>query len=396
MEIIGKGGFGCIIKPAIKHKIKGNNLISKIIKKNDKENDYKISQILMKFSKKNKIDISQYFGLVVEQFQVEKDKIKSVLEKCGLIETAPKVEGVGLECEFDCGFTGNYKNVEEHEKECEKNPNKDKSKKCKSVKKKSINKKSTKKKSTKKKQPNKYLVFNMPYCGKTLLDNISQMKESNLFIKQIMKNILLGLQILQKNMIIHGDLKPRNILIKDNIARIIDFGGSIQLKKDKIQIETVLDNLITARNFIPPEYMFFDLIYGDKEDYKKLTKRKTNFNSYLKNYNSSEYLDIVYDDCGFDPNDRLNGSDVKKELQKLIKFYESLKDKKIFDKYKKDYLEKYMIQHDVYSLGKTIEFISLTNDIKLDKELLNLINNMTRLDVRNRYTLEDCLNKISI
>ena len=52
MEIIGTGGFGCIIQPAIKHKIKGNNLISKIIKKNDKENDYKISQILMKFSKK--------------------------------------------------------------------------------------------------------------------------------------------------------------------------------------------------------------------------------------------------------------------------------------------------------------------------------------------------------
>lgn len=395
MEIIGKGGFGCIIQPALKHKKTDKNLVSKIIKKNGKENDYKISQILMKFSKKYKIDISQYFGLVVEQFQVEKDKIKSVLEKCGLIETAPKVKGVGLECEFDCGFTGNYKNVEEHEKECEKKPNKDKSKKCKSVKKKSINKKSTKKKSTKKKQPNKYLVFNMPYCGKTLLDNISQMKASNLFIKQIMKNILLGLQILQKNMIIHGDIKPRNILIKDNIARTIDFGGSTQLKKG-FKLENVLDNLITARNFIPPEYMLFDLIYGDKEDYNKSTKRKTDFDAYLKNYNSTEIHDTVYDDCGFDPNDLLKGRDGKNELQKLIKFYESLKDKKIFDKYKKDYLEKYMIQHDVYSLGKTIEFIALMNDFKLDEELLHLINNMTRLDVRNRYTVEDCLNKISI
>lgn len=91
-----------------------------------------------------------------------------------------------------------------------------------------------------------------------------------------------------------------------------------------------------------------------------------------------------------------NGSDGKKELQKLTKFYESLKDKNIFDKYKKDYLEKYMIQHDVYSLGKIIEFIALKNDIKLDEELLNLVNNMTRLDVKNRYTVEDCLNKIYI
>jgi len=235
----------------------------------------------------------------------------------------------------------------------------------------------------------------MEYNGKVIFDYIPQMKASNLFIKQIMKNVLFGIQILQKNKIIHGDLKPRNILIKDNIARIIDFGGSMLLKKG-FKLENVLDNLITARNFIPPEYMFFDLIYGDKEDYNKLTKRKTDFNSYLKNHNSTEFHDKVYDDCGFDPNDLLKGSDGKKELQKLIKFYESLKDKKIFDKYKKDYLEKYIIQHDVYSLGNTITFIALENDFKLDEELLNLINNMTRLDVRNRYTLEDCLKNIQV
>jgi len=392
MEIIGKGGFGCIIQPAIKHKIKGNNLISKIIKKKGKDNDFKIARILNKYGEKNKIDLDNYFGLVLEEFEVDEDKIKSILGKCGLIESIPQVKGGRnwtLVCKFDCGFSGNFTLVEEHEKECGKNSNKEnKSKKKKS-------KKSIKKKSIKKKQPNKYLVFNMEYNGKVLFDYIPQMKASNLFIKQIMKNVLLGIQILQKNMIIHGDLKPRNILIKDNIARIIDFGGSMQLKKC-FKLENVLDNLITARNFIPPEYMFFDLIYGDKEDYNKLTKRKTDFNSYLKNHNSTEFHDIVYDDCGFDPNKLLNGSDGKKELHKLTKFYESLKDKKIFDKYKKDYLEKYMIHHDVYSLGKIITFIALKNDIKLDEELLNLVNNMTRLDVKNRYTCEDCLNKIYI
>lgn len=389
MEIIGKGGFGCIIKPALKHKIKGNNLISKIIKKKGKNNDFKIARILNKYGKKNKIDIDNYFGLVLEEFEVEEDKIKPVINKCGLKVKSPSVQKNNFECGFDCGFSGNYDEVAEHEKCCNKN-----SKRKKDCSKKKIKKKKVKvNKKTKKKV--KYVVFNMEYNGKVIFDYIPQMKASNLFIKQIMKNVLFGIQILQKNKIIHGDLKPRNILIKDNIARIIDFGGSMLLKKG-FKLENVLDNLITARNFIPPEYMFFDLIYGDKEDYNKLTKRKTDFNSYLKNHNSTEFHDKVYDDCGFDPNDLLKGSDGKKELQKLIKFYESLKDKKIFDKYKKDYLEKYIIQHDVYSLGNTITFIALENDFKLDEELLNLINNMTRLDVRNRYTLEDCLKNIQV
>ena len=393
MEILGKGGYGCIIQPAIKHKITDENLVSKIIKKKMGVNDYKISQILTKYIKKNKININQYFGLVVEQFEVKKDKIQSILGKCGLTKPGDVVKREQFECEFNCGFSGNFKIVEEHEKECDKNPNKDESKKSRKNKK---IKKNKSKKSIKKNQPTKYLVFNMPYCGKTLLEYITQMKDSNLFIKQIMKNVLLGIQILQKNKIIHGDLKPRNILIKDNIARIIDFGGSMQLKKDKIQIENVIDNLITAINFIPPEYIFFNLIYGDEEDYNKSTKRKTDFKAYLKNHNSKNFHDTLYDECGFDPNKLLKGSDGNKEIQKLIKFYESLKDKKIFDEFKKDYLKKYIIQHDVYSLGKTIEFVSLENDFKLDEELLNLVNNMTRLDVKNRYTCEDCLKKISI
>jgi serine/threonine protein kinase len=387
MEILEKGGFGCIIQPALKHKIKGNNLISKIIKKKGKNNDFKIARILNKYGKKNKIVLDNYFGLVIEEFKVDEDKIKSFINKCGIKVKSPSVQKNNFECGFDCGFSGNYDEVVEHEKCCNKN-----SKKKKDCSKKKIKEKKVKvNKKTKKKV--KYVVFNMEYNGKVIFDYIPQMKQSNLFIKQIMKNVLLGIQILQKNMIIHGDLKPRNILIKDNIARIIDFGGSIRLKKG-FKLENVIDNLITAINFIPPEYIFFDLIYGDEEDYNKLTERKTDFNAYLKNYNSKNFHDTLYDECGFDPNILLKGSDGKKEIKKLIKFYGSLKDKKIFDKYKKIYLEKYIIQHDVYSLGKTIEFISLENDFKLDEELMNLVNNMTRLDVRNRYTCIDCLKNI--
>ena len=55
---------------------------------------------------------------------------------------------------------------------------------------------------------------------------IVKVKPSFIPIKKISLNIALGIKFLHSKKIIHGDIKPQNILIYNNIAKISDFGLS--------------------------------------------------------------------------------------------------------------------------------------------------------------------------
>ena len=87
----------------------------------------------------------------------------------------------------------------------------------------------------------------MEYCNNsTLYDLIENRKSSKTkftifeFI-QIMLDIVNGYQLLKKKDILHLDLKPQNILIKDKIFKIGDFGLAMKLNHQnskKVQIGT--------------------------------------------------------------------------------------------------------------------------------------------------------------
>ena len=147
---------------------------------------------------------------------------------------------------------------------------------------------------------------------------------------------------------------------------------------------------MTNTNFhIPPEYVFFDVCIDDKE----LTHKE-----YLKNYNNEIFLGMLYEGSGYDVENKLLEQDGEKEKNELIKFFNSLKIKSKFDKFMKEYIhsskKSLIFKYDVYSLGKILEFIVLENEIKLDKKIKDLIANMTKLDCKQRYSVEKCLKSL--
>jgi len=65
----------------------------------------------------------------------------------------------------------------------------------------------------------------------------------------IARQILRGLKYLHDNSVVHGDIKPNNILVSDDgMVKIADFGVSKMIKKDEMRIDTA-----GTPAFMPPE-----------------------------------------------------------------------------------------------------------------------------------------------
>ena len=74
-----------------------------------------------------------------------------------------------------------------------------------------------------------YLVFE--YCEQNIYTYIKEnfeLEEGR--IKEIIKDILCGLQELHRNGFIHRDIKPENILIQNQNCKIADFGISKEIR----------------------------------------------------------------------------------------------------------------------------------------------------------------------
>jgi len=70
-------------------------------------------------------------------------------------------------------------------------------------------------------------------------------------ILALFKPVCLGIQHSHKNKIIHGDLKPANIILdEENIAKVMDFGIARLLSEQKSK-----DNLYGTPRYMPPEYL---------------------------------------------------------------------------------------------------------------------------------------------
>ena len=83
-----------------------------------------------------------------------------------------------------------------------------------------------------------YLVFE--YCEKSVFSLIKETEEiDEVKIREVIKDILLGLQELHRNGFIHRDLKPENILIQNHCSKLADFGLAKEMRTGCVCTEYV-------------------------------------------------------------------------------------------------------------------------------------------------------------
>ena len=75
-----------------------------------------------------------------------------------------------------------------------------------------------------------FLEFMADGCIAKLLKRFGPLGEEN--VKNYLRQILSGLNYLHQNKIIHRDIKGGNILVKDAVAKLADFGCSLQFEGD--------------------------------------------------------------------------------------------------------------------------------------------------------------------
>ncbi|KAE9541666.1 hypothetical protein AGLY_003657 [Aphis glycines] len=90
------------------------------------------------------------------------------------------------------------------------------------------------------KRPDGREVLLMEQCEQSLIDLIEMRKEENLgpypaeYITKVAVDIAKALEYLHSSLVLHGDIKSGNILVKNNfeIIKLCDFGVSLPLKSD--------------------------------------------------------------------------------------------------------------------------------------------------------------------
>lgn len=98
------------------------------------------------------------------------------------------------------------------------------------------------------------------YCDSTLFDKLNRSKLDKSQIKRYMYQLLLALDYLYDRNIIHADIKPQNILIKNDQVKICDFNCS---RISDISIK--LPQMVTLW-YRPPEILFGSTEYGTEID----------------------------------------------------------------------------------------------------------------------------------
>ena len=136
-----------------------------------------------------------------------------------------------------------------------------------------------------------------------LKDYVQKNKLSEIRKKEIMKKLLIGLEYLQSFNIIHGDIKPSNILVFDKDVKYTDFNlSSIHLKDHKIH------KRLYTMTYRPPEISeeraslksdiwalgctFFEIYYG--YEYFNYSRDKKFF--HIKNSFENKEENLVFND----------------------------------------------------------------------------------------------------
>ena len=193
-----------------------------------------------------------------------------------------------------------------------------------------------------------------------LHDYLKKYKISN--FTNIVKELLLGLNVLHQNNFLHGDLKLANIMINDPITNLkiglIDYGG---MKT----VNSIFYNKTCTLTYRCPEEIYYE-VYGNNNYYKPSLK------------NDIWSLGIIFSEILFSKN----------FMQDL---YTKINDScKIFDKNKENenenFFEEKFLNWFIKKKVIDITFYAEEYNIKnIDNKIINIINKMLSIDINNRY-----------
>ena len=326
-KLLGQGTFGIVITPPLNiHKTKKLNYVSKIIKK-------KINKTNKESKKNNEFNISKKLS-----------KIKNAEQHFCIIEEMNVIK---------------YNDIPS------------------SIKKKSANVS----KFFEYKDEKEYISFLMPNCGVpiTTKETLKFLKVKNNF-QDFINHLLLSLKYLKQKKVVLGDIKLDNILIKNNKPILIDYGKSQIINK----IYKNIHSLICSTGYYSPEmYLLESLVYD--EDNEKVRSKITHKNiiDTIENdiVNDSYINEAAYDIC--------NKEDTK-TIERLKKYYTLYKNKSFGNNLLKNLKKEMIYKCDIYSLGRTLEYLYDLLKIKNEK-ILALIQNMTEFNHEKRFSIKQCI-----
>ena len=197
-------------------------------------------------------------------------------------------------------------------------------------------------------------------------------------MKKIFHKLLSALGELHSNGIVHGDIKPENILLMppkkidgkwiyklENI-RYIDFGMSFKVEKHYMK------HIYSNQGTEIPLDMFL------AESIKKYAMH--NISSLVRNLRyENEFLEDIWN--GF------NNDDVKVLVETINKTIRNREYEAAY--YKK--IDGIIYKADIYSLGMLFAFYIVQLRINITKEIHNLLYNMLNVNPWQRYNIEQCL-----
>jgi serine/threonine protein kinase len=361
-KFIGKGGFGCVVSPALKCSKKDKNtdmMVSKIIPTNDihYSNELKISQVL------KKIDPSKKYYLTFEKYCYTNnipDNRRDLVNVHYLNDELTKWEVV------------------------EGQPEKDKN-------------------ACRLELAMKPINLIMDYGGYSLTDisvvntklQGTKAKMHQLFLDNLaanIKHLVLGIVKMHFNRIVNRDIKLRNIMMSFNKEtkhvqlRYIDFGLS-NLLTTVFCSDYKNIGISGTPNYIAPELFVSSVInkYHERSNTYQLQK-------------ITRYLDYYFKQSIMRINEKELLGNYKENIQalhyKINDLYESGKILPAYFGTEKNKFNGYLQKADVYALGLAI-FIMLyvysNIDVKGNADLYDLLIHMIAMDPDKRYNAVQCL-----
>ena len=239
------------------------------------------------------------------------------------------------------------------------------------------------------KKLNQHLIFE--YIPNNLDKYIKKIRREKGFIpigkiKQMSKQILLGINHCHKKCIVHRDLKPENILLTDKEQiKICDFGSSKIIQKtscDDTYMRDIYDNyypskvkstpFTVSRYYRAPELLFGKCDYDSKIDIfsigliiGELFTLETLFTGINEGMQIFEYINVL----GMVDFNYLDQFDIPLPFKEFLKSYK---------------IEKF------YSLSEILNAKKHYSEKDID-EASDLLYNMLKWDYNERFTAEECL-----
>jgi len=225
-------------------------------------------------------------------------------------------------------------------------------------------------------------LLSSEYGGETFKEKFRQIfqevKETDVSLRfkklmVIVEPLFLGIKEMYKNKIVHNDIKPINIIHKNDSLKYIDFGLASKVNNIRHFRVRSLNETITHRIYIyyPLDYIFLFMDKGQRHTELNMNIR------YRRNYNILEYIYAMFG---------LNINDVCLSLLKNIEDYN---------------VTDVITKIDVYSLGITLAFLfyenNLSNIMELGDPMINdffsLFGEMINPDLKQRLLPTEAYDK---